>query len=175
MLKKTEEHNMISENERIKFVETSGTKYIDFLKTPNPFHTKCKAEENCIVCKNSNENTDCKVNNVGYSLQCKLCKKRNKEISYEGETARSGYLRQREHMKELEKKSKRSVLFKHVMNDHRNEEDDVEFEMKIVGRFTSALNRQVDESIRIRNKPPSSLLNSKSEFYGPCIKRKVYE
>ena len=66
-------------------------------------------------------------------------------------------------------------MWKHVMSDHREEEGDVKFQMNILGKFTSAMNRQIEESIRIRNNPPSTLLNSKTEFYGPCIKRKVFE
>ena len=56
-----------------------------------------------------------------------------------------------------------------------NEQHNVNFDMKIVGKFTSSVSRQIDESWRIRNKDPSLLLNFKSEFYGPCIKRKVLE
>ena len=37
------------------------------------------------------------------------------------------------------------------------------------------MNRQIRESLEIRNKNPSVLLNSKSEFYGPCVKRKIYD
>ena len=47
--------------------------------------------------------------------------------------------------------------------------------MKIVGKFNNPLSRIIDESIRIRNKNPKLLLNSKAEFHGPCIKRKVFE
>ena len=96
-------------------------------------------------------------------------------VSYEGESARSGYLRSREHQSELRRKSKTSVMYKHIIDEHRDEQSDVNFEMKIVGKFVSPLSRQIDESWRIQNKPPSLLLNSKSEFYGPCIKRKVLE
>ena len=131
--------------------------------------------ENCLVCDNFSSGTNCKTMNIGYSLRCKLCKQRNKMVSYEGESARSGFLRSREHQNDLRRKSKNSVMLKHIMHEHRNEQSDVTFEMKIVGKFTSSLPRQIDESWRIRKKDPSLLLNSKSEFYGPCIKRKVLE
>ena len=160
---------------RIKFVETCGTKYIDFLRTPNPFKEICKPEEKCLVCENGDSNSDCKVTNIGYSLRCILCKERRRNISYEGESARNGYLRSREHLKDFEKKNKKSIILKHILNDHKEEENSVKFEMKIVGKFKSSLNRQIDESLRIRNKPPGLILNSKSEFYGPVVKRKVFE
>ena len=96
-------------------------------------------------------------------------------MSYEGESVRSGYLRQRDHMREFRNRSKRSVLYKHVLSEHRDEKEIVDFGMKIVGKFSGAMPRIIEESIRIRNKPPHLLLNSKSEFHGPVIKRKVYE
>ena len=52
----------------------------------------------------------------------------------------------------MKKKAKR------VLNEHKNEKNAVEFEMKIVGKFKNPLSRQKDESIRIRNKKPNSLL-----------------
>ena len=66
-------------------------------------------------------------------------------------------------------------MYKHVLNSHGNEQSDAQFEMKIVGKFANCISRQIEESIRIRNTPDINLLNSKSEFHGPCIKRKMYE
>ena len=66
-------------------------------------------------------------------------------------------------------------MFKHVEKEHSHEKDSVKFKMKIVGRFKSAMNRQIDEGLRIQRKSPHSLLNSKAEFHGPSIKRKVLE
>ena len=119
--------------------------------------------------------THCKTSSVGYSIACKLCKQRNRDVTYEGETARNAYIRGKEHLREYRKESHRSVLHKHVLTEHVNEKNDVEFEMKVVGKFKNPLSRQIDESIRIRNKKPNCLLNSKSEFHGPIIKRKILE
>ena len=166
---------MIGNNDRIKFIETSGKKYSDFYKNHNPFRKRCEEKEKCLLCETSEGKDDCKLTNIGYSIFCRLCKDRKKSISYHGESARSCYLRGAEHVKELERRSKTSVLYKHVRSDHKDEEDQVKFGMKMVGRFTSALGRIIDESRRIRNTPPHELLNSKSEFHGPVIKRKVYE
>ena len=100
---------------------------------------------------------------------------RGKHVSYEGETCRNGFIRGKEHKRELEKRNKKSTLYKHLISEHENEQEKVDFEMKITGKFTNPLSRQIDESIRIRNKLPDTLLNSKAEFHGPCIKRKVLE
>ena len=73
--------------------------------------------------------------NIGYSIMCKTCKDRKEEKSYEGETCRNAYIRGKEHLKALEQKSKHSVLYKHIENDHNSEKDTVKFQMRIVGRF----------------------------------------
>ena len=47
--------------------------------------------------------------------------------------------------------------------------------MKITGRFKKPMIRQLDEAIRIQRKDPKSLMNSKKEYYGPAIQRKILE
>ena len=77
-------------------------------------------------------------------------------------------------MRVLEKKSKHSVLHRHITAEHSEVEKDVEFEMQVTGRFRDCLNRQISEALAIRNQPQDSLLNSKAEFYAPCVKKKTY-
>ena len=48
----------------------------------------------------------CKTSSVGYSIICKLCKQRNKQVSYEGKTARNAYIRGKEHKREYENKTR---------------------------------------------------------------------
>ena len=95
-------------------------------------------------------------------------------MHYFGESSRNAYLRGSEHLRALRNKNKSSVLFKHIMTEHREEQGDVKFQMKVAGKFSSALSRQIFESRNIRNTKPENLMNSKSEFYGPCLKRKVF-
>ena len=74
----------------------------------------------------------------------------------------------------LERKSMYSVPFRHITSDHREEKEKFDFEMQVTGRFKYCLFRQISEGLAIRNKPQGSLLNSKSEFYGLSIKKKIY-
>ena len=147
----------------------------------NRFHKpNCDPTEKCLVCKPNEYSSEkssisCRKMNIGYSLECLLCKSRGKEAYYHGESARSGYLRQSEHARALHKKSKDSVLYKHVISEHIDEQEDTDFKMNIVGCFVQPLSRLIDEGWRIQNSNPKHLLNSKSEFYGPSIKRKTYE
>ena len=66
-------------------------------------------------------------------------------------------------------------MYKHVKKEHKNVEDQVIFRMDVVRRFKHPVNRQIDEGIRIQRKHPEILLNSKTEFHGPVVQRKVIE
>ena len=55
---------------------------------------------------------------------------------YEGETGRSARIRGAEHKREFEKQKQKSVLFKHKLAEHENE--DVKFRMEITNRFKDA-------------------------------------
>ena len=78
-----------------------------------------------------------------------------------------------EHVKELEKKKKSSVLLKHIENDYPEEE--VKFKMEITKKFKDPLSRQANEAVRIFNRSNSQLLNSKAEFNHPPLARVVVE
>ena len=101
------------------------------------------------------------------------CKERDIVKVYEGETARSARLRGLEHLKDLEKKRDKSVLYKHKISDHPHE--DVKFKMEITKKFKDALTRQANEAVRIFNRPSHETLNSKSEFNHPPLNRVVVE
>ena len=47
--------------------------------------------------------------------------------------------------------------------------------MKITRSFKTPISRIIDEGIRINNRDKNTLLNSKSEHFGPSVKRKVLE
>ena len=92
--------------------------------------------------------SDCRASNICYSITCKLCSK-----YYNGESSRCGYLRGAKHLRALERKSKHSVLHRHITADHGEEGGDAKFEMKVTGRFKDCLNRQISEALAIRNAP----------------------
>ena len=110
---------------------------------------------------------------MGYRWLCLTCKDRNITKVYEGETGRSARIRGAEHVRDLEGKKEKSVLFKHKMNDHQNEE--VKFQMIIADKFKDALTRQANEAVRIYSVPGPNSLNSKSEFNYPPMARVVVE
>ena len=173
MLRQVEEKYKIDEDKRIKFVEKCGRKIINQIRVADPFRENC-TEDECIACQNSSKFTNCRKMNIGYELQCKLCKERGKEKVYIGESSRNLFLRGKEHEKLYRKENKNSVIWKHVKSDHEEEKEKVKFEMKMTGCFSKPLQRITEEGIRIKNRKPEELLNSKNEFYGPSVKRKTY-
>lgn len=180
-LQKREEELNKNNKERIKIVEKGGLKIKDILGSKNPFKKSKCSQKTCPLCTKSeivDINSEevkilCNTNNVGYRWLCVTCKNMNKNKFYEGETGRSARIRGAEHISDFENKREKSVLLKHKMTDHPNE--NVKFEMQITKRFKDALTRQANEAVRIYSRPPQEILNSKSEFNHPPLARVVVE
>ena len=171
LLRKIEGKNKIDEKRRIKFIEKGGVKLINKITVTDPFRENC-TEKDCLACRNSSKKfTNCRKNNVGYSIFCKNCTKEKRTKVYEGETGRNMYNRSKEHAKLVENKNENSPLYKHIKQYHE-ETDEVNFEMKLAGIFKTPLARITNEGVRIKNREEHELMNSKKEFFGPSVKRK---
>ena len=148
------------------------------LVNKDPFtKTKC-VKKKCIICsseKSENPRFECNLNNVGYRLGCDTCLERGLIRVYEGETGRSARIRGAEHLSDLEKMRPGGVLTKHKKIEHEHE--DMKVRMEIVNKFKDPLTRQAHEAVRIHNRGQNQheLLNSKSEFNHPPIKRIIVE
>ena len=172
--KREEEINRFSKD-RIKIVEDGGVKLKDLLVKKDPFPNP-KCGKRCLVCDSEVKESlglPCNSNNVGYQLNCDTCSDRGKTMVYEGETSRSARIRGNEHSKDLEKKRKNSVLYKHKEIEHKEEE--MKFSMKISKKFKDPLTRQANEAVRISGRRKNELMNSKTEFNHPPIARVTVE
>ena len=80
--------------------------------------------------------------------------KKMKNISlykYIGETARSGYERGLEHLRDYAEFKKESHMLKHYLDKHELEDmKKVKFGMRIIRKARSAFERQVSESVQIQ-------------------------
>lgn len=162
--------------ERIKIVEKGGIKISQILTKKNPFKEEQCTDKWCPLCKGDfgKIKMACNTNNVGYRWVCNTCAKtKNLTKAYEGETSRSIRLRTKEHLQAFKNKRMDSVLFKHKMLDHIDEE--VEYRLEVTGKFQDALTRQANEGVRINQRKNSEILNSKSEFNHPPTARVMVE
>ena len=153
--------NILKESKlNIKAVERSGTKLKNLLSRNNPFEkNKCREEDECFVCTTGKGN--CKKENVTYKLECKRCK-----YVYVGESARTGNYRGNQHIKLFRNRHKDSVLYKHLIEHHDTGYISIfeHFKMSIIGRYKTALERQISEAIKIDNIPSSQRMNTKEEW-----------
>ena len=175
-LRQREEELNGKSRERIKIVEKGGKKIGDILINKNPFKPEKCTESWCPLCsgKYGKSKIQCNTNNLGYRWVCKTCQNNDKIRVYEGETSRLIRIRTQEHIKAFEGKKSHSVLLKHKLLDHGNEEN-VEYGLEITGIFKDALSRQANESVRIYKRQSSETMNSKSEFNHPPTARVVVE
>ena len=170
-LKAVEDKNRIGEDKRIKFVEKSGKKIVEAVRVTDPFRKNCE-EEDCLACRNASKFTNCRKNNIGYTIECRKCKSKGKRKVYHGESNRNLYQRTREHLAQLEKRKECSVLYKHIIEDHDAEKSEVEFDAKVTGTFKKPLQRITHEGVMICQTKDSELMNTKKEFFKPSVKRR---
>ena len=90
-------------------------------------------------------------------------KKRIRLFKYIGETGRSGFERNREHIRDREKWKTSSHMLRHIVEHHSDEDEkEVKFKMKILRTHRSSFEIQVYEGVRIqRERRKHEILNSK--------------
>ena len=64
-------------------------------------------------------------------------------------------------------------MFKHAIEDNKNDLDSAQFSRKIQLRFKNPIQSKVDEACLIQRKDLKNLLNSKTEYFGLIILRKI--
>ena len=145
---------------KIKVVERAGTTLKQHLQRSNPLgDNKCLDKNNCPICTGG-KGGRCREEGINYGIVCEKC-----GAQYYGESARNGYTRGQEHMNELQRKSKQSVLWRHVSECHSEEDTPPDFTMKVSKvRRNDATLRQITEGVQISKTPPNSLINNKQEW-----------
>ena len=86
------------------------------------------------------------------------------EAWYHGETSRTLYTRQQEHIKGLLGRKQENALYKHKELHHPD--DTPEFEFRPEKHFPDPVSKQIYEGVSINNSPssPGFLMNSKAEY-----------
>ena len=104
----------------------------------------------------------CKRTNITYEIQCVHCKKLGKTAVYVGESHRSWWDRQAEHVKALINMDNTYATVKHHREAHP--EEDPDFTFKVTGVYKSSLKRQLMEAIKISTQKCDVLMNQRGEW-----------
>jgi len=151
---------------KIKVIERSGVTLKRMLQRSDPFREKECNNINCLVCSTGGKGP-CGSTSVTYELVCQLCRQK-----YIRETSRSAYTCRKEHLRALEHREQRSVMWSHSCEKHDGNIPG--FTMNVTGMFQSdAMLRQIWESIQINKVQQDQLINTKSEWSYFRIPRSV--
>ena len=131
----------------------------------------------CFLCTSTNKKSgtpaSCMVESVCYLISCDNCQSAGVTAHYCGESARTGYIRGREHLKGHNKKSEDNALAKHDSVHHGGIKSS--YSMKILRKHEKTLSRQIHEATVIDNSLANIVMNSKSEILGQKVPRVTVE
>ena len=150
---------------------------MDLMSKKDPWAKTHCGMKDCLICnsksKTSNTPANCRQESVCYMMSCDRCKTTNITAQYCGESARTGYLRGREHARGQVKKSEDNALFKHDEIHHAGEQGT--YSMVILRKHKKPLSRQMHEATNIENSKADIVMNSKGEMHGARVPRITVE
>ena len=161
------------ENWPIKIIETSGKTLESVLVKADPFQGNKCSDPKCLPNKNYKNKINCRRNNIGYKIPCKLC-----PAAYLGESGENMHTCAKSHLSKFYSKTKHiresSAFFKHIANKHGGVKEGSKFEdyfeICIVKAYRKPITRVVEEGVFIINHE-GEILNSKTEWHQPKIIR----
>ena len=106
----------------IKVIESAGNTLERMLVKTDPFDGNQCEDENCLVNKDGENKINCRKNNVGYKIECRICQSAGCSTRYFGETGKNVHCRCKEHVSKFNSKQDRikmeSAFIKHLINKH---------------------------------------------------------
>ena len=138
----------------IQMIESAGNTLERMLVNKDPFDGNQCEDENCLVSKSEDNKINCRKNNVGYRIECKICLSAGCWTRYFGETGKNMHCRCKEHVSKFNSKQEKikmeSAFIKHLINKHVDVDiNNVKFEdvysVKVVRAYSKVLTRCVDE------------------------------
>ena len=99
------------------------------------------------------------------------CQRAGRKTCYYGETGKNANTRGGEHRAACRLENEENALYKHCQLEHGGMQ--AEFSIRVAGRISSCLVRQVNEAVRIGISDAECLMNSKSEFHQAPLVRLV--
>ena len=146
---------------KIKIVEKSGTKIKNLFQRNSLLNEK-QCDADCFIC-NTSAKGNCMTSGIVYEIECNYEHTEGK-YQYTGRTMKNGYSRGREHLAKYNNKHKDSMMWKHCVEKHNNEEQIFSMKVKDTCRNDPTL-LQILEAMRITNTDRDIIsLNSRNEW-----------
>ena len=183
----------------LKMVEKTGIKIQDLLTCSNPWSGQDCLRLRCWPCRSKEmtgkgKSQECSRRSLCYETWCLKCEAVEKEKienddslsenekknrigkiklhKYIGETARSVFERGFEHENDLENLRKDSHMLKHVLDMHEEDNEKIEFGIRVIKFTRSSFERQILESCLIQEQRKyHHILNSKAEYNRCAVPR----
>ena len=150
----------------VKVVERCGIKLRELIHKSNPMGgEKPCPRAKCSTCTSEGYKPGtCTVKGIVYENVCQVCKTMGRDSRYVGETHKTIYQRQREHVSDYKNPKVKSHMRDHHWEDHAELEDmSVSCVIKVYSRHDKPLERQLQETVRTTN-ARFKVLNSKTEY-----------
>ena len=136
--------------------------------------TKCD-QRDCFQCSTCPDpRISCRKPGIGYTITCVKCTSLGVTAVYEGESSKNAYARGKKHLEELKSALKTNCMVIHNSRHHDSPTED-NFMMKVLRTFSRPLERQIDESVRIKDSMADFIMNSGSEWRGDRIPRASFQ
>ena len=169
LLRKTLNSCRTPDGRLIKVIEEGGVSLKQLLQKSDHNPRKSCVYDDCPICTNTANNTNnslsrCQVHSVGYEIRCLECQDEGLKAIYYGETSKNGYIRGKQHLSDQLKDKECSVMSRHSKEFHNNKL--IGWTMNIVNTFKSAMDRQIDEAVRINSNSSKAdiVINNKAEW-----------
>ena len=154
---------------KFKIIEKGGQSIGNMLSSANPSASNSCNKPECVMCSQPGGGKLCHKSNIVYEWTC------NEDgASYIGETSRNFFTRANEHLDKFNKNGKDSFLRNHQIEKHNN--DELNFNVKVLRTFKDSLSRQIFEGVAIRHQTTESL-NTKQDYYTAStynVRKEVY-
>ena len=129
----------------------------------------------CYLCESGTTGGSHTRSGAHYSGICVPCDQAGKEARYDGETGRNAYWRATKfHKPQILSNTESNGFAKHLQLFHPEQvKDPSAFKIKVESVHSKCLERQVKEGVFITNYNADYVINSKSEYHQPSVRRVV--
>ena len=177
ILQEQESENNQGRVHRIRIVEKAGLSVRNFLSTNYPWGVNKCGKEDCFQCTTCPDpKFSCRRPGIGYSITCMKCSTEQVSAVYEGESSKSAYARGKKHLEELKAALRTNGMVIHNSTHHHHDGlSQNNFMMRVLRTFSRPLQRQIDESARIRYSEADIIMNSGAEWRGDRVPRASFQ